>query len=101
MMSFRSFVAILFCWSSLCSMAQAESERLLIDQFISAAKQPSEDRIVINYDKDFSKITLETYFTGSEGELNRFKIYENLKEEKALLVFVNGRSEFIEKYDAL
>ena len=40
-------------------------------------------------------------FDGADGNPVRYRTYEHLGREKAVVVYLNGRAEFIEKYDVL
>lgn len=52
-------------------------------------------------DREFRRVVVEDEFTGSDGLALRYKRYEYLGKEKAIVVFLNGRSEYIEKHDVL
>ncbi len=47
------------------------------------------------------RIVTTAYFKGSDGQPIRYRKYEHRGQDKATVVFLNGRAEFIEKYDVL
>jgi alpha-beta hydrolase superfamily lysophospholipase len=47
------------------------------------------------------RIVTTAYFKGSDGQPIRYRKYEHRGQDKAIVVFLNGRAEFIEKYDVL
>lgn len=52
-------------------------------------------------DAKFQRVVLTGTFTGSDGNPRRFRLYEKLGTDQGLVAFLNGRGEFIEKYDVL
>ena len=55
----------------------------------------------LTIDHEYRRLVIESQFTGSDGNPIRFKLYELVGRQDGYLIFVNGRAEFIEKYDAL
>lgn len=52
-------------------------------------------------DAKFQRVVLTGTFAGSDGNPRRFRLYEKLGKSAGLVTFLNGRGEFIEKYDVL
>jgi alpha-beta hydrolase superfamily lysophospholipase len=53
------------------------------------------------FDKKYERIVRTSTFTGADGLPVRYRVYGKLGKDKAAVVFLQGRSEFIEKYDVL
>lgn len=52
-------------------------------------------------DPAYRRIVWTNGFAAADGYPVRYRIYRYLGREKGIVVFLNGRSEFIEKYDVL
>lgn len=52
-------------------------------------------------DKTYKRIVRTSTFTGADGLPVRYRVYGDLGHDKAAVVFLQGRAEFIEKYDVL
>lgn len=52
-------------------------------------------------DKRFHRRIITDQFIGSDGNPIRYRRYERMGRDKAFVIFLNGRTEFIEKYDVL
>ena len=55
----------------------------------------------IDIDFVYKRLVVTSEFEGADGFPVRFKWYEHLGPDQAYVVFVNGRAEFLEKYDSL
>lgn len=55
----------------------------------------------LSLDPQFGRVVIEGRFGASDGSSNRFKWYEHIGRDDAYVIFLNGRSEFVEKYDFL
>ncbi len=52
-------------------------------------------------DAKYRRVVLTGGFVGVDGHPRRFRLYQKLGRCAGLVVFLNGRAEFIEKYDVL
>lgn len=55
----------------------------------------------VRYDKEYRRVVATGYFKGADGKPVRYRQYVPVGPSRATVVFLNGRSEFIEKYDVL
>lgn len=55
----------------------------------------------VAFDKTYGRIVKTRTFEGADGKPVRYREYRHLGRDKAVVVFLNGRAEFIEKYDVL
>lgn len=52
-------------------------------------------------DAKYNRLVATGEFNGVDGTKRRFRYYKALGRDHGLVLFLNGRMEFIEKYDAL
>jgi alpha-beta hydrolase superfamily lysophospholipase len=88
--------AVAGCQASLEDEAAAELAE--VQQSFQAA-----GRTIEHYEIDYEhrRIVFTGTFPGADGNPNRFRLYEHIGPDDAYVVFVNGRAEFLEKYDFL
>jgi alpha-beta hydrolase superfamily lysophospholipase len=61
----------------------------------------AQEALSVDIDFDYGRLILEDEFTGKHGSTIRFKRYEYLGRSKAFVIFLNGRTEWIEKHEPL
>ncbi len=66
---------------------------------ISVAEK--EQALTLDIDFQYMRLLLEHEFMGVNDEMVRYKRYEYIGNEDAYVIYLNGRTEFIEKYDPM
>jgi len=54
-----------------------------------------------SFDKTYHKVVKTSTFVGADGNPVRYRTYQHAGPTKAVVVFLQGRAEFIEKHDVL
>jgi alpha-beta hydrolase superfamily lysophospholipase len=54
-----------------------------------------------DWDREYHRVVTEKYFVGENDDIVRYKEYRRPGRVKAYVIFLNGRTEFLEKYDPM
>lgn len=81
-----------------CAVATDESGDLTGEQ---STDVESACKTKAKLDFEYGRIIKTSTFNGADGNPVRYREYQHLGRDKAIVVFLNGRAEFIEKYDVL
>jgi len=81
-----------------CAAATDESDDFTAEQ---SADVESACKTQAKLDWEYGRIVKTSTFEGADGNSVRYREYRHLGKDKAVVVYLNGRAEFIEKYDVL
>jgi alpha-beta hydrolase superfamily lysophospholipase len=98
-----SAVTGIVAFTAVTSMAGCSSEPAGVGSEASAAEQGIQENAGarVRLDLRYRRLVVDRSFTGTDGLPLRGRVYETLGADDAYVVFLNGRTDFVEKYDVL
>jgi alpha-beta hydrolase superfamily lysophospholipase len=83
------------------SAPTTEAQELALELDQEALRLSLGNGTILDVDFDYGRLNLEEMFTTSTGRTVRYKTYNYLGRTEAYVIFLNGRTEFIEKHEPL
>lgn len=92
----HALICSLCCMLTLFACENDDAER---EQDLALAK--TQDALSIELDFENFRFVIDDEFIGPNDTTVRYKWYEKIGPEEAYVIFLNGRAEFVEKYDPM